>query len=413
MKTIVVYSGKGGVGKTTVSTMLALSLSKKNKVLLFDADINTPSLLHLFEDKKFKNLEVESVASTTPVGKSGVKTILRSLKTKVEAGKYDVLIMDTPPSITPVHEALFEELSPSGVVYVSTPDKLSLKDLDVGRIWVENLGVKSLGCVLNMVGKEDVSEIDLNMPLLATVPRSPKYDSESISASWGKILDLDLATIENGGFNTEINGEVEALLMDKRSFSDLNWNDGDDDYDDGKKLSPIYIDPGTGKRLTLNKFVNLKTWDRIANLLNKGPISDGFLTNVTNENLTKMVKRFTNTRRALMMVKFPPGAEEETMPFEILECDLLLNEKSHHGVPRVRTSFGLVLFSYEIYNIPEEEILDLMRSPDWEKVGQSRYLPTRNSFLQLMNMYGGFYENYYPFEEYYDKTREIIRKKGY
>lgn len=170
-KIIAVSSCKGGVGKSTVSAMLARTLNSRGlKVGLLDADIYGPSIPTLF------NLHKPSVYSNAadqilPVDAAGLKlmsfgflsddgpTVLRGplvsqyvqhLLHNVAWGDLDVLILDMPPGTGDIQLTISQAAQISGAVIVSTPHQLSLTDVRKGILMFDKVSVPVLGVIENM-----------------------------------------------------------------------------------------------------------------------------------------------------------------------------------------------------------------------------------------------------------------------
>lgn len=174
---IVVSSGKGGVGKSTVAANLAVALAMQGyKVGLVDADIFGPSIPKMFgcEDARPYMTEVEGKEYIVPVEKYGVKllsigffvdpasaTVWRgpmasnALKQMVEQGFWDELdymLIDLPPGTSDIHLTLVQTVALSGAIVVSTPQDVALADAIKGIHMFESpeIGVPVLGLVENM-----------------------------------------------------------------------------------------------------------------------------------------------------------------------------------------------------------------------------------------------------------------------
>ncbi len=208
---IAVVSGKGGVGKSTVSVNLALSLAQKGyKVGLIDADIYGPSIPKMFgvEDEKPLANEQERIL---PVEKYGVKMLsigffvkpddpliwrapmatsaLKQLMLQADWGELDFLMIDMPPGTGDIHLTLIQELQLTGAIVVSTPQQVALADAlkGINMLRSENVNVRILGLVENMAwftpaelpqnryyifGKDGCKKLaaDMNLPLLGEIP---------------------------------------------------------------------------------------------------------------------------------------------------------------------------------------------------------------------------------------------------
>lgn len=168
---IAVASGKGGVGKSTVSANLALALATQGlKVGILDADIYGPSLPRLFginrkpeiDDNKIMQpleaygLKVMSIGflveEETPMIWRGpmVMSALQQMMREVNWGALDILIVDMPPGTGDAQLTMAQSVSLSGAVIVSTPQDLALIDARRGIAMFKRVEVPILGLVENM-----------------------------------------------------------------------------------------------------------------------------------------------------------------------------------------------------------------------------------------------------------------------
>lgn len=168
---IAVASGKGGVGKSTVSANLALALAAQGlKIGILDADIYGPSLPKLFglhrkpeidENKIMQPLEAYGikvmsigflVEEETPMIWRGpmVMSALQQMMREVNWGTLDVLIVDMPPGTGDAQLTMAQSVSLAGAVIVSTPQDLALIDARRGIAMFKRVEVPVLGLVENM-----------------------------------------------------------------------------------------------------------------------------------------------------------------------------------------------------------------------------------------------------------------------
>eukprot|EP01130_Rhizamoeba_saxonica_P012077 TRINITY_DN5057_c0_g1_i4.p1 TRINITY_DN5057_c0_g1~~TRINITY_DN5057_c0_g1_i4.p1 ORF type:complete len:193 (-),score=53.75 TRINITY_DN5057_c0_g1_i4:259-837(-) len=178
-QTILVLSGKGGVGKSTVSSLLALSLVKMGKkVGLLDVDLCGPSIARIFglEQHSVMNgpngwipvyaddeqrLGVMSLAFLTkrddPVVWRGPKktSIINQFVHNIAWGDIDFLIVDTPPGTSDEHitavEA-FKDFNLDGAILVTTPQNVSIDDVQKEASFCRALDLEILGVIENMSG---------------------------------------------------------------------------------------------------------------------------------------------------------------------------------------------------------------------------------------------------------------------
>ena len=172
-KVIAISSGKGGVGKSTVAANIAVGLAQKGlQVGLLDADIYGPSIPRLFgienerigwseQDKMIPSVnfgvKVMSVGLTTPrndtplVWRSSVAiSALIQFLEDVAWGALDYLIIDMPPGTGDVQLTMAQELPLSGVVLVTTPQKVATDDVSRALVMFQDIKVPILGIVENM-----------------------------------------------------------------------------------------------------------------------------------------------------------------------------------------------------------------------------------------------------------------------
>lgn len=211
---LAISSGKGGVGKSTVSVNLAIALAKLGyKVGLLDADIHGPSIPKMFgvEDQKPLLEEVDGKHMIIPIEKYGVKILsigffvdptqalvwrgsvssnaLKQLITDGQWGELDFFVMDLPPGTGDIHLTLVQTMGITGAVVVTTPQDVALADArkGVNMFMGDKVNVPVLGLVENMAwftpaelpqnkyyifGKDGGKRLaaELNIPLLGQIP---------------------------------------------------------------------------------------------------------------------------------------------------------------------------------------------------------------------------------------------------
>lgn len=211
---VAVASGKGGVGKSTVTANLAVTLSKMGfKVGILDADIYGPSIPIMFDVAMEKPLSVnvEGKSKMKPVENYGIKILsigfftqpdqaviwrgpmaakaLNQLIFDADWGELDFMLLDLPPGTGDIHLSIMQSLPITGAVVVSTPQNVALADArkGVAMFRQKNIDVPVLGIVENMAyftpaelpnnkyyifGKEGAKHLaeDLKVPFLGEVP---------------------------------------------------------------------------------------------------------------------------------------------------------------------------------------------------------------------------------------------------
>ena len=174
---IAIASGKGGVGKSTVTANTAITLSKMGfKVGVLDADVYGPSQHLMFDVEKEKPLSVnvDGRSKMKPIENYGVKLLslgfftnpdqaviwrgpmaskaLNQLIFDADWGDLDFLLIDLPPGTGDVHLSIVQALPITGAVVVSTPQRIALADAKKGVAMFEqeSISVPVLGIIENM-----------------------------------------------------------------------------------------------------------------------------------------------------------------------------------------------------------------------------------------------------------------------
>ncbi|PZD77724.1 Mrp/NBP35 family ATP-binding protein [Mesonia sp. K7] len=211
---VAVASGKGGVGKSTVTANLAVSLAKNGfKVGLLDADIYGPSATIMFDVERERPLSVtvDGKSKMKPIENYGVKVLSIGFFTKPNQaviwrgpmaakalnqmifdaawGELDFLLIDLPPGTGDIHLSIMQSLPITGSVIVSTPQNVALADAKKGvaMFQQESINVPVLGIIENMAyftpeelpnnkyyifgekGAKNLAE-DIEIPFLGEIP---------------------------------------------------------------------------------------------------------------------------------------------------------------------------------------------------------------------------------------------------
>ena len=211
---IAVASGKGGVGKSTVTANLAVTLAKMGfKVGVLDADVYGPSIPIMFDvaNEKPLSVEVNGVSKMKPVVNYGVEVLSIGFFTQMDQaviwrgpmaskaldqlifdaawGDLDFMLIDLPPGTGDIHLSIMQSLPITGAVIVSTPQTVALADArkGVAMFQQKSIDVPVLGIIENMAyftpeelpdnkyyifGKEGAKNLatDLNVPFLGEIP---------------------------------------------------------------------------------------------------------------------------------------------------------------------------------------------------------------------------------------------------
>lgn len=234
-KIIAISSGKGGVGKSTVTANLAVALTKLGyRVGLLDADIFGPSIPTMFNLEGHEPMGeiVGDKQLIVPAEQYGVKILsigffvkpeqatvwrgpmasnaLKQLITEAKWGELDYFLIDTPPGTSDIHLTLMQTLDITGAIIVSTPQKVALADARKGvdMYLNEKINIPILGLVENMAwftpaelpenkyyifGKDGVKQMadSLGLKLLGQIPI---VQSVCESGDNGQPISLDAST---------------------------------------------------------------------------------------------------------------------------------------------------------------------------------------------------------------------------
>ena len=211
---IAIHSGKGGVGKSTISANLAITLAKQGyKVGLLDADIHGPSIPKMFHTEGCRPVStpVNGRNLIEPIEQYGVKMLsigffvdpqqavvwrggmasnaIKQLIQDANWGELDYFLIDLPPGTSDIHLTLVQHLHLTGAIVVTTPQPVALVDARKGvdMFLNEKINVPVLGLIENMAwftpaelpnnryyifGKDGGKQLaeELNIPLLGQVP---------------------------------------------------------------------------------------------------------------------------------------------------------------------------------------------------------------------------------------------------
>ncbi len=250
---IAVASGKGGVGKSTITANLAVTLAKMGfRVGLLDADIYGPSMPLMFDVLHEKPLatNVEGRSKMVPVENYGVKVLsigfftepnqaviwrgpmaakaLNQMIFDAHWGELDFMLLDLPPGTGDIHLSIMQAMPVTGAVVVSTPQEVALSDArkGVAMFQQDSINVPVLGIVENMAyftpeelpdnkyyifgreGARNLSE-DLDVPFLGEIPL---VQSIREAGDIGRPAAMQTATIVEKAFEGLTRNVVQELV---------------------------------------------------------------------------------------------------------------------------------------------------------------------------------------------------------
>ncbi|MBF4470724.1 Mrp/NBP35 family ATP-binding protein [Flavobacterium sp. HJJ] len=252
---IAVASGKGGVGKSTVTANLAVTLTKMGfAVGVLDADIYGPSMPIMFdvESEKPISVEVDGKSKMKPVESYGVKMLsigfftspsqaviwrgpmaskaLNQMIFDANWGELDFMLIDLPPGTGDIHLSIMQSLPVTGAVVVSTPQAVALADAKKGvsMFMSEAINVPVLGIIENMAyftpeelpnnkyyifGKEGAKDLaqDLGVAFLGEVPI---VQSIREAGDYGRPAALQTGSVIENVFD-EITRNVVSEVVDR------------------------------------------------------------------------------------------------------------------------------------------------------------------------------------------------------
>lgn len=250
---IAVASGKGGVGKSTVTANLAVTLAQMGfKVGILDADIYGPSIPTMLDTEGSRPLSVaiDGKELMKPVENYGVKMLsigyfsganqavvwrgpmaskaLNQMIRDAAWGELDFLLIDLPPGTGDIHLSIIQEVPVTGAVIVSTPQHVALADVKkgIGMFTMESINIPVLGLIENMAyftpeelpenkyyifgrqGAQYLAE-DLGIPVLGEIPL---VQSLRESGDIGRPAALQENSILSNIFQKTAQNMVESLV---------------------------------------------------------------------------------------------------------------------------------------------------------------------------------------------------------
>ena len=394
MKAIAIYSGKGGVGKTTVTALLGLALSKNHKVAILDVDINTPSMQVIFKEPAMDNLHVfssgYSIKNPQFTGRE-VKKYLKGLAKEITDGDFDLVLLDMPPSVTDAHMVIGEAIPISSVVMVTQPNSLSISDLGKAHALVQKHGIPVAGVIENMVSKTFGESQDdyAKMPVLAHIPLSDDISARGNSGQLHSIKSNPLTKIAQDIYEVADRVSwVDVVAENKR-----DWQ--------GEPLEDVRVKVESASMKESKKdalhFRGLESWAYIVNSVHDsdwGITHDEFLMHNDTNVIKRMLEAFNDEDTALFMVIRPPSVAISTFRGEIGFARLVLDKESYWGVPRVEylTDAGTItMFPHEVSPVEQSYVSLCTDEGELVKVtgsAETRYLPSVDMMEMIDNQFG-------------------------
>ncbi|WP_306349827.1 Mrp/NBP35 family ATP-binding protein [Flavobacterium sp. '19STA2R22 D10 B1'] len=256
---IAVASGKGGVGKSTVTANLAVTLAKMGfNVGVLDADIYGPSMPIMFDVEREKPISItlDGKSKMKPIENYGVKMLsigfftqpdqaiiwrgpmaskaLNQMIFDADWGELDFMLIDLPPGTGDIHLSIMQSLPITGAVVVSTPQNVALADAKKGvaMFMQESINVPVLGIIENMAyftpeelpenkyyifGKEGARNLaeDLGVPFLGEIPL---VQSIREAGDYGRPAALQTATTLEASFEELARSVVQEVVSRNESL---------------------------------------------------------------------------------------------------------------------------------------------------------------------------------------------------
>lgn len=401
MKTILVYSAKGGVGKSSCSAAISRFIANKceyKSVLVIDMDINTPSMDVIFKNEHPKNnIWVCSTGfmfeSLIYMDGSMIKEYISHVKKTIRKIKPDYVIIDTPPSLSQVHIELINSFKISYIFFVTQPTILSISDVNrTIDFFVSNIGAtNNCSIIENMCSNFDERKYKINIS--ARIGLQQNLDGFNLETKYPKEFENIFDIIEKScDFISDGSEDVKRMMFDE-SF-DIKTIQRTNGRRKSFELNIVY-DDGRESVIYLNelKFISVRTWNTMKYHIESLSCSkfDMRLQEFTKVKIERLVNAFKERDVSYFMVTNSPITEIRLIPGEIGQCTIKLDD-FYYGVPKVEYSTpkgAVTLFPNEVMPVDMEFIQNAITNEGYSIIDGNRFIPPIETVVLLMQMFGG------------------------
>ena len=325
MKTIVINSAKGGVGKTRTTVQLAEELIKLGQgVAILDLDITTPNA-------KADGCKIYSNIYKSFPTKTQIKKFIKESVTDAERLGVDYLIVDTPPTINETYLSISSYLKNAMFLFVTTRDKAAVYDTAAGMRFFALYGIKIDKVIINMSDMfYDLDDEEIQNNLDAYI-----VDCVKMKGSLKKVARYVL----------EVN-QPDFKLTNLKSKPLFN------------KLSKITIEEVQNNNIPL-RFYNLETWEIIRERIVEKEIFGKTPLDVSSDEIEPYLN-LEEDEEFYVQLKNNHIFENEFLPFEILKCYSTLDNTVSNGLPMIVTTTGHHFWIHEVSLIQEDDIQNIL-----------------------------------------------------